>query len=270
MNIPIYNVDRIVSPKDYAHLKPNQLLVHGEFYTLQGEGPYAGHPAYFVRLAGCNYGDKEKYCRQCDTNFDFDKGQVVNVDDIAERAAATKATIIVVTGGEPLLQAAGLEALGAVATQRVQVETNGVYFKEIARIREAYSDLTFVVSPKPSYVPKHSSEYVAGYSPNLMKGILSLVSPHEDVFLKFLVGTDAPYNEIPELDAIHERNLEWAVYLSPVTVYKRSPHGEVANAWDPTLVDHEKTAANHALAAKWCMDYGFRLSMQMHNFCLIA
>ena len=29
-------------------------LVHSMFHTLQGEGPFAGHPALFVRFAGCN------------------------------------------------------------------------------------------------------------------------------------------------------------------------------------------------------------------------
>ncbi len=32
----------------------SSLSVHSLFYTLQGEGPYSGHPAVFIRLAGCN------------------------------------------------------------------------------------------------------------------------------------------------------------------------------------------------------------------------
>lgn len=55
----IQNVDRTITAKDYKHLADNQLLVHGMFYTIQGEGSYAGVPAFFVRLAGCNFGAKD-------------------------------------------------------------------------------------------------------------------------------------------------------------------------------------------------------------------
>ena len=33
---------------------PDVLDVHETFATIQGEGPYAGHPAWFIRLSGCS------------------------------------------------------------------------------------------------------------------------------------------------------------------------------------------------------------------------
>lgn len=61
----IQNVDRVVRRKDYEHLTDNKLVVTSVFRTLQGEGPYAGHPAVFLRLAGCNFGDKDDHCQFC-------------------------------------------------------------------------------------------------------------------------------------------------------------------------------------------------------------
>jgi organic radical activating enzyme len=54
---PIF-VDRIARATDYADLDSNQLRVSNIFYTIQGEGPFAGRPATFVRMAGCNLGGK--------------------------------------------------------------------------------------------------------------------------------------------------------------------------------------------------------------------
>ena len=33
-----------------------KLPVMERFYTIQGEGKYTGHAAYFIRLAGCDVG----------------------------------------------------------------------------------------------------------------------------------------------------------------------------------------------------------------------
>jgi organic radical activating enzyme len=37
------------------------------FYTLQGEGAYAGYAAYFIRLGGCDVG-----CVWCDVKESWD------------------------------------------------------------------------------------------------------------------------------------------------------------------------------------------------------
>lgn len=62
--IVVQNQDRIIRRKDYEQFG-DRLLVTGFWRTIQGEGPYSGHPAVFLRLAGCNFGDKVDHCNFC-------------------------------------------------------------------------------------------------------------------------------------------------------------------------------------------------------------
>lgn len=76
-----------------------QIPVMEHFYTIQGEGFYAGVPAYFVRLAGCDVG-----CHWCDVkeSWTANDNQLMNYKDLIAAIKKTKATIVVITGGEPL------------------------------------------------------------------------------------------------------------------------------------------------------------------------
>ncbi len=71
-----------------------------KFYSIQGEGFYAGTPAYFIRLGGCDIG-----CQWCDTKFAWnpDFHQLTHVKNITEAALEWKQKTMVITGGEPLL-----------------------------------------------------------------------------------------------------------------------------------------------------------------------
>jgi 7-carboxy-7-deazaguanine synthase (Cx14CxxC type) len=109
------------------------------FLTLQGEGMQAGRRAVFLRFSGCNlWSGRESdragaQCTFCDTDFvglDGAEGGRYDADKLAARAAdlwaAGENPLIVVTGGEPLLQLDGplIDALHAAGFE-VAVETNG-------------------------------------------------------------------------------------------------------------------------------------------------
>lgn len=68
------------------------------FYTLQGEGAYAGQAAYFIRLGGCDVG-----CVWCDVKESWDAAAhpQMSVREIVNLAAAHPGRIAVITGGEP-------------------------------------------------------------------------------------------------------------------------------------------------------------------------
>lgn len=105
------------------------------FYSLQGEGVNAGRPAVFCRFAGCNLwsGQEEDRaraaCRFCDT--DFVGGDRVGSPAqlalaIRQRWPARGWAFVVLTGGEPTLQA-DAELIRELHNLKceVAIETNG-------------------------------------------------------------------------------------------------------------------------------------------------
>lgn len=65
------------------------------FYSVQGEGLYAGRPAHFIRFSGCNL-----RCPFCDTNHLG--GEQMTDEEILERINFGS-NMVVLTGGEPSL-----------------------------------------------------------------------------------------------------------------------------------------------------------------------
>lgn len=100
-----------------------QLNTGGElFYSLQGEGARAGSPAVFLRLAGCNL-----HCSWCDTKHSWGRGIAMAEAELAAKILSYACPGLVITGGEPLLQAAAIEELLNLlpGSLYVEIETNG-------------------------------------------------------------------------------------------------------------------------------------------------
>jgi len=95
------------------------------FASLQGEGPFAGKPAVFVRLSRCI----PPLCPWCDSAFAWEPGGKVHVDDLVEQILAYKCSFVVLTGGEPFLQwSSGLHELSEKLVHHgcsLQYETSG-------------------------------------------------------------------------------------------------------------------------------------------------
>jgi organic radical activating enzyme len=132
------------------------LWVQAIFYTLQGEGPFAGQPAVFVRLAGCNL-----RCWFCDTDFDSSDWKP-GLEEILERIASlmpNTAGLVVITGGEPFRQ--NIRPLVHRLLERdlrVQIETAGTLWVDLPESPQ----LSIVCSPKtarinPAIVPRISA-----------------------------------------------------------------------------------------------------------------
>jgi organic radical activating enzyme len=76
------------------------LPVMEAFYTIQGEGFYQGHAAYFVRLGGCDVG-----CVWCDVkeSWDAEAHPKLSIKEIVDEAKQFEGRLVVITGGEPLM-----------------------------------------------------------------------------------------------------------------------------------------------------------------------
>lgn len=181
------------------------------FYTLQGEGGNAGRAAVFCRFAGCNlWSGREDdrasaQCRFCDTDFvgmdGSGGGRFADAAQLAQAVAAQWAgaaggrPLVVLTGGEPLLQVdeALVEALHGRGFE-IAVETNGTL--------DAPAGLDWIcVSPK------------ANTALRLRRGSeLKVVVPQEGLDLDELVGLDFGQHLLQPMDGpLLRQNTQWAV-----------------------------------------------------------
>ncbi len=109
------------------------------FASVQGEGPSAGMPVAFIRLSRCNLAcqwcdtaytwhfDGDERAHRDETTFDRKINQVILQADVAaERIERLGQDRLVITGGEPLMQAGALaELLELLPDMSVEIETNG-------------------------------------------------------------------------------------------------------------------------------------------------
>jgi 7-carboxy-7-deazaguanine synthase len=138
--------------------------------TIQGEGPSTGTPAAFVRLYGCNLD-----CVWCDTPYTWDtKGKLGVVYERADESTAVEvvdlipgipaARLLVITGGEPLIQRKAVYELAGRALMTgpwtaVEIETNGTQSPLLPLAGMSYN-----VSPKL----QHAGTTQAGIRPDVL------------------------------------------------------------------------------------------------------
>ena len=170
------------------------------FASLQGEGPSAGRPSTFVRLSNCNLA-----CTWCDTAytwrftgpdaFERKAEQVVlSEQDTAARILAFDGNRLVVTGGEPLLQAPALaKLLALLPDMHVEIETNGTVVPPPALDPLVHQ---YNVSPKLA----HSGNPAAKA---LIPERLAAFAADPRAWFKFVVATPGDVTEVLALAAAY-------------------------------------------------------------------
>ena len=219
------------------------------FASVQGEGPSMGMPVAFMRLSRCNLA-----CVWCDTaytwHFEGDdrphrdgvtyerKPNQVTLDEaeVAARITALGQKRLVITGGEPLLQAPALaKLLDLLPDVTVEIETNGTTRAPPAldvRIDQ------FNVSPKLAH---------SGNPPDLalLPERLDAYATDPRAFFKFVIAEPA---DVEEVLALRDR-------------YRFKP-GHVFLM--PEGTDSETLRAREKWLADLCLKHGFRMSDRLH------
>lgn len=213
--------------------------------TIQGEGPFAGRPAVFIRLAGCNL-----QCPLCDTDYTTERAYYTISEALEvvrhwqQPMVSGKRSLVVITGGEPFRQSQLTGLVGALNENgyMVQIETNGtIYDGHLPYhcvFRGSYLEalLTIVCSPKTPSINKLLMPYI-----NSLKYVLSASHVGDDGLptsvLGMRVDVARPWPEF-----------QGEIYLQP------EDHADpVANK------------LNQDAAVASCMKFGYRLCLQMHK-----
>ena len=95
------------------------------FPTLQGEGAWTGHAAWFIRLGGCDVG-----CAWCDVkeSWPTDVHPKAEVNTLVQEAVDSGLPRVVVTGGEPAMHDLGpLTKALREAGLATHLETSGAH-----------------------------------------------------------------------------------------------------------------------------------------------
>ena len=151
------------------------LKVCETFYSLMGESTRVGLPAWFIRLSGCNL-----RCRYCDTTYAYEEGREMTVAALLEAAGGFPGRLVLVTGGEPLLQEETPALLAALAESGCEVclETNGS--RPIASVDARVHRILDLKCPGSGMAGENYWPNLEGLTPR--DEVKFVVSDHDDFF----------------------------------------------------------------------------------------
>jgi 7-carboxy-7-deazaguanine synthase len=210
----------------------DRLWIQEVFYTLQGEGPFTGEPAVFVRLAGCNL-----RCTWCDTDFESSTWQPSRDELLGtiEESRTAVCDLVVLTGGEPLRQNISPlveELLGRGL--RVQIETSGSLWLDLPE----HERLFILCSPKTG---------------KLHPGLVDRVTAYKYVIA---AGDVDPEDGLPVLST--------QVRGAPCRIARPTGRARVY-VMPRDDQDPERNAANVQTCLQVAMKFGYTLTLQTHK-----
>ena len=164
------------------------------FYSIQGEGQLVGLPSVFFRTSYCNL-----RCIWCDTPYTSwqPEDKDISVEDAVTAILAYNCPQVVITGGEPFMQAKELtrlcQQLGQQG-QHITIETNGTLFEPVE------ADL-LSISPKlaNSNPDANNHHFPQHQRLRINQPVLRQFLDQYNCQLKFVVETERDLVEIQQL-----------------------------------------------------------------------
>jgi 7-carboxy-7-deazaguanine synthase len=235
----------------------NKLRVSELFYSIQGEGPTTGKPAYFLRLTGCNLmcggwgtqNDKQLHDNatwRCDSVEVWLRGDLLSFEQVHARLEAlgfTSGDRLIITGGEPMMQQDDIIAFirflkvdKKLNFLRIEIETNGT----IAPRFELDMQVTqYNVSAKLANSGMSEKE-------RIKPAALQALAVNVNTVFKFVVSS------IDDLIEIQ------STFINPFTI-------PANNVWlMPAADNREKLNALLPQVAEWCKTFKYSLSNRLH------
>ncbi len=215
-------------------IRPDHLLVSEIFDSIQGEGPSTGRPSTFLRLGLCNL-----RCSWCDTPYTWkwdefsmsEELEQLSIDDAVDRVS--HCSNLVITGGEPMLQAQAIHALLQRVEARVEIETAGTIGPGVLASRVQQWNVSPKLSSSGNLLEKR-------FVPSALAELMAL----EGSVLKLVVGEG-------DLDEAHA--LVTKLGIEPSRVWLM-----------PEGTDAETLRRRGAQLAQVCIEHNYNLTTRLH------
>jgi len=210
------------------------------FYTIQGEGILIGIPSVFLRTSYCNL-----RCIWCDTPYTSWKPEDKNisVNKAIEEITKYNCKHVVITGGEPFIQAKELVDLCYKLSKNghhITIETNATVYEDVSAHLISMSPKLRNSNPKPDnhYYEMHQHK-------RIQTDVIHKFLDNYTCQLKFVMETPEDLEEI--------KCLQVEIGISDEAIVLM-----------PQGISTEETQAKQEWIIELCKQHGYRYSPRVH------
>lgn len=244
------DVDLPERPQD--EVGTESLPINELFYSLQGEGKFAGVPSVFVRTSGCNL--RCWFCDSYHTSWEPTHAWMNTKEIVEEVSTHARADHVVVTGGEPLIHEETTHLIESLSNDgyHITVETNGTVYPDAAIDFASISPKLSSSTPTAAKDPKGEGEWSEKHEELRidMTALTRLVESYP-FQLKFVVTSREDIEEINNLVKRTRHQTNARIQNQDILLM---PEGQTEN----------QIAKKREKVADLAMEYGYRYTPRLH------